>query len=275
MLGPQHCAKVLGRKTAAVSAKFRGLGLKLNREQRSSLSLRKAQERGNYKVQPHQFISELTPTTAYILGLLWADGSLHNCRGAWRVGLDSTFPDGDDFVPLFLATGAWRVYRMIRKGHPTWRQACSITTNNRLLYEYLTENSYREKAKSADKILSRIPFHLLHYWFRGLFDGDGSLTLVKGRYALLTISGPYDQDWSYLTNYVTLFGVDPAVKRVIREKSRSSYVTFQGGNARHFLSEIYKGEQFGLKRKYAIFQNLSQLTFEKVHHPRRSKGVTI
>jgi len=46
--------------------------------------------------------------------------------------------------------------------------------------ELLVDNDYKLKSyNSADKILSKIPNSLHHYFFRGLIDGDGCFYLNK------------------------------------------------------------------------------------------------
>jgi len=80
-------------------------------------------------------------------------------------------------LDIFNSTGKWRYYNISRN---QWKPILSAVVNNRLLYEFLVDNDYKLKSyNSADKILSKIPNSLHHYFFRGLIDGDGCFYLNK------------------------------------------------------------------------------------------------
>jgi len=61
------------------------------------------------------------------------------------------------------------------------------------IYDFLSENNYKEKSYvSATKILNKIPNNLKKYFFRGYFDGDGSIYKYEKYYQVgLNITSTY------------------------------------------------------------------------------------
>ena len=80
--GPTYCAKALGRTLNAIAGRRRTLRLPTM----TSAILghphvpRKPVDPSKHKVPLEQFVNVTTPEVAYILGLLWADGYVHETK---------------------------------------------------------------------------------------------------------------------------------------------------------------------------------------------------
>ena len=102
--------------------------------------------------------------------------------------------------------------------------------------------------------MNTIPDNLKHYWWRGYFDGDGSIRKDGKR---LEISSGIKQDWSFISKLPNIkFSIQRNAylnKKSGKINSCSKILAF-GENAKLFTDYIYNGEIFGLerKRKYAI-----------------------
>jgi hypothetical protein len=211
----------------------------------------------HYNVNPNQFIEVATPLSAYLLGLIWADGHVKNTPRCSPIRLSTTYPDATYFVSLFTQTGKWCVYTEKQKNHPTWKDRCIIYTNNRPLADFLVVNGYLAKSNdSACKILNQIPNNLKHYWVRGLFDGDGYIhTDSKGSHRL-GISSTYKQDWKYMENICKTLGVDYSVHRKLipaKKHASSEFVIYGMYRVIRFCNFMYDGfpsDEIGLYRKY-------------------------
>lgn len=221
-----------------------------------------------YKVNPTPFKNITDKMYAYILGLIWADGYV---IPPYIVGLSTTYPDAEFFVPLFLKTGKWKYYDEQKRDN--WKKSCQIKTSNRELVSFLVENDYTSKHyASADKILSHIPENLLRYWLRGFFDGDGHLyTDNKGSHRV-SFSGPHDQEWDHLQLLCEKIGVNGIIHKEVRNTGSGSTFTIYGMyKSIKFCEYMYNGypdDNLGLQRKY---KKLTQL--KTTEEKNRFKGI--
>lgn len=261
--GGHFCAKALNRKYNSITAFARTHGICVSKEHLGR-RLKTSLTPGHiFQVPVEPFTTVFTNTSVYLLGLLWADGFISNYVNCYTVGLDSTHPDADDFIPLFSQLGKWGIYSYTKKNFPTWKRTCSIKTNNRLLYNFLEQHGYAEKTGTPESLLQLIPAGLHYYWFRGLFDGDGCLSFVSNRHPHMVIAGPGTQDWTYLTNKLDIMQISYTVRRRSHAKGQiGSTTSCYSKHAIKFLDYIYQGDRFGLKRKYERYLFLKTLKFK-------------
>jgi len=208
-----------------------------------------------------------TPEFAYILGLLWADGYLNIKENrTYRICIESVSDDLIGLIPIFEKVGIWHKRERNRVNR---RPQLSLRATSREFALWLQDHDYTAKSyKSADKILSKIPENLRHYWFRGLIDGDGHIgvqyykkdSIATGR---LSISSGIEQDWSYVEKLFDNLNISYSIKRSTRfnklsQKNNSySYIeTYRQRDIVKFCEYIYQNyenDQIGLKRKYDKF----------------------
>lgn len=244
--GGRYCAEVLNRTRYAINNIANKHGIKIKEHEISNIftTLRRKNNK-DYNVDADLFINPTNPSVIYTLGLLWADGNLNKYKNSMRsICLKSTYPDGDEFYKIMSSFGKWNYYKynLKNKHYKNLKPSIQIVTNNRPLFEYLELMGYSSKSiTSADKILNTIPLNLKHYWFRGLFDGDGCL-YVKGRTIQVIISGPLNQDWTYLSSLLDNLNVTYSIKKINKKKTHSSFIRFTGANnCKIFLDYIYTG----------------------------------
>lgn len=214
-----------------------------------------------YKVNSKQFITEMTPLSVYILGLIWADGHINEKTN--QISLSTTYPDADYFIPLFQSLGEWNIYKYEHKNHPTWKISCQIVTSNYFLSNFLKEHDYISKSwLSADKILSVIPDTLRPYWFLGLLDGDGCIMVYKNnkqKYGVVFSSG-LDQNWEFVETLCKKINVNYSIQRVQSKHGNSSkFIMYGIKNCLIFLDFIYKNHDYGLPRKREKYKELLQI----------------
>ena len=146
-----------------------------------------------YRINEELFIDKFTPESAYILGLLWADGYL-GLNHTIKVSLISE--DMTTIANTFDKTGCWGKYEYQKRN---WKPFWVYGVTNHRLYNFLTEYGYKDKEQP--KILDIIPKHLLYMWYRGYVDGDGSWYINDKHYLThLCISAEYDNNWKYMTD---------------------------------------------------------------------------
>ena len=217
----------------------------------------------NYKVSELQFINPESPISAYILGLLWADGYI---KYPYTITLATTYPDAEYFIPLFLETGKWKHYKKIYK-NKQWKTGCTIKTSNKLLLEFLEKNDYSSKSnESADRILSIISDNIKHYWFRGLLDGDGHIHTDNKGCHNISFSSTIDQNWSFLESLCIRLGIEYSIRYEKRNTGNSSrfyvYGKYKTLKLCDYIYRGYPADNIGLERKYNVFLQL-KLTEEK------------
>lgn len=209
-----------------------------------------------------------TPEFSYVLGLIWADGYVENSKKTKRVGITCVYDDLITLEKVFDKVGNWK--KTIRNP-PNRRKALQLRASSKKFIEWLTENDYRSKSyESADKILSKIPEHLQHYWFRGLVDGDGcfSLCVGKTRGHFVCASG-FDQNWGYFENLCKNLQISYGIRRKKRfnkiSQKINSYSAFVISCQKYlvtfgnYIYQNYENDGIGLQRKYDKFSILKNL----------------
>ena len=224
-----------------------------------------AKKLNEYQVNPSPFLLVTEPYIAYILGLLWADGYVLKKKNCDRIEISALATDLDEVKHLFAKIGNWNIYRRQRKNR---LPQLTITTNNKILSQFLYENNYSAESNGApDKILSHIPNHLRCYWFRGLFDGAGCLYMSKTANQC-SITSDYEQDWNYLENLLSTLRISYTIKRNSRvnknHKTHTSSVIriTNKHDIKSFLTFIYQSREedsIGYSRKYDKYLKLIEM----------------
>lgn len=258
-MGAEYCANALNIPLKLVKSKINKLRsiyhFKLSPEM---LSKRMSETRHikameEYSVNPSQFLNIETKEVAYLLGLIWADGYVYK----QKIAVEMVKEDLEQLKSVFESVGKWSICYRTRKNRKP--QMC-ISTSNRILTSFLMGNDYISKgSSSADKILSRIPDKLKHYWFRGLIDGDGCFYMNKKNSSYqFSISSSYNQDWSFLENLFASLGIRYNPLKKIEKTGKSSYLRVTTRSHIKILGEyIYQNfDNMGLRRKYEKFKSI-------------------
>lgn len=200
----------------------------------------------NYlKLNADDFIIPKSPYHVYVLGFIWADGTVLSNRKSIRIEIVED--DMNELAPILEHTGKWY---MQRRERPNRRPQATASGDNKKLVDFLEENDYLIKSQaSPTKILSTIPDDWKHYFYRGWVDGDGCF--YNGKTARqFTMSGANQLDWTDLESYLTSHGISHKVSRRNTKTGGYSYVRISNKfGISKFGQLIYAGEQFGLSRK--------------------------
>lgn len=241
-LGPKQC----------------GIILNINKRKTQSFAKRIGLITGRFQnhVPYEQFLNIQTPEVAYILGLLWADGNLYKDQ----IRINCVAEDLEKLEWIFDKTGKWRKFYSKQLN---CKDQLLIYTNNKPLRQFLEENDYIAKSTaSADKILSKIPDHLKHYWFRGLVDGDGCFYINQengNNMFQFTIASSYEQDWGFVENLLKTLNIKYVIQK--NEQKRKNKSTTHSSKIRitsrysinklgNYLYQNIENDNIGLKRKY-------------------------
>ena len=262
--GIKYCMEKLNFSKNRILGKVQKLGLKLNPEVKSQ-SCSKPNNKCN--INPDLFYNITTKEISYLLGLMWADGFLNPSKNGFshNLGLKMVKNDVNVIKPTLDSIGKWNFYERKQK-IKSWQTTISVITNNKRIFNFLVENDYNEKSQSsADKILSKIPNDLKHYFFRGIIDGDGCFYYYKPKKGStlrqFALAGSYDQDWAYFENLCNKMNIKYNIKRTINKKNQSSSVvriTNKEGIKKigEYIYNNYETDKIGLIRKKEKFDLL-------------------
>jgi len=277
--GSHYCAKELGISALKIQrCANERLGIHLNPGMQSEVTRLWAAEynRDNGGVRINMFHNITCPNVAYFLGFLWADG--HVEKRTNRISLKVRLDDGQAIMGAFNTIATFSITaNQATTGTRNNKASLSIRVNNSQLRAFLGEYGYLGKSGgSPDKILSHIPEHLRHYWWRGYFDGDGHVYLSP-KTNTLGFASTFEQDWGFTTRLMTMLGVarHKITRYTTNRGHKSSSLIIQNMVEIHIvLSYIYQGfetDRIGLPRKHDKFLALkAKMTQSRYHRNRLS-----
>lgn len=273
-LGRQECARQLGRTALSIKSKCRKLGIKNTQEQTYQKQvLFNTPKAGEFTVDENLFINNLNYITSYLLGFIWADGYLRiekrqNGTKKYRIIIGINSEDAKYLQPLLETTGKWSTihHKTPQKGKP----CTSFCSANTILGGFLESNDFNCKAtKSPDKILSKIPPELHHFFFLGYLDGDGCIFAKENnKHYCIAFTSDYNQDWTFLSNLCKKLECKFTIKQVIRKTRKSQFSDFRINGYKNcilFGSFVYQNGQIGFPRKKEKFNLIIQKIKEHIY----------
>ncbi len=205
-----------------------------------------------------------TPESAYILGLLWADGYIHP---PYSVVMECLSADMNELQQVFYKIGKWNKYERNRKNR---QPQTTFQITNKDLVSYLIQHDYSAKnSKSACSIINTVPEKLLCYWFRGVVDGDGCFYMSSNRITRqFCITSSYEQDWKYMENVFKKLGIRYKIKkRILSSGNKYSQIRvtspFDIKSFGEWIYQNYEKDKIGLSRKYEKWKLISKSCIAK------------
>lgn len=245
--GSEYCSNELNINISKVRSKIQRL--KLNLEDKTDVTL---------------FQENKTKESVYILGLLWTDGNINNVGNGYEIKIEANFDDMLNIENTIMMTGNWKKY--VRNGRFRNENICKDSICYKIgfkkLYEIFKNYDYSEKSKiSPYKVMESIPKNLLHYFYRGIIDGDGCFYVNKKNYNYqFSVSSTYEQNWEYMIELSNYLGIKFfKINKIKNTKGDFSYFRITNKNDILKIGSYIYGEQYdniGLTRKYNKFQSI-------------------
>lgn len=269
LYGGEYCSQELQRTKNSILSKTKRLNILLNSEikneikKKNSLAWYDKIPDKSYNVGYEQFQEIKTPDIAYILGILWSDGSITQKNNHNDIILEILKNDLDEIKKIFERVGKWNFYYRKRKNR---KEMGILKTSNRPLVNYLFSLDFNRKSfKSPDNLIEKIPNELKKYFFRGIIDGDGCF--YNGKNTIFSVTSTVNQEWKYFEN---LFD-ELKVKSKIRKKEHKNK---NGTISQSSIIEVvriediikigkyiynnYEIDKIGLSRKYKKYLDLKK-----------------
>jgi len=228
-----------------------------------------------YNIDPRLLTDFSIPENIYLFGRFWADGSLHRCG----VCLSAKEGDAEHMFPFLRQMGVLKFHKRQRtnQGKPFGAPSYTISISRKRVADFLRSLDYGEKSRvSPTKILGYIDPALHPLFWRGFFDGDGSLYLGPriGYSPKLSFWGTIEQDWADLIALCEKLKVTYSITRYERKGGKHCSSTLQirrRADMQAFMDWIYQSykiDQIGLVRKYETYKKLQVITSKSILKPR-------
>jgi hypothetical protein len=233
-----------------------------------------------------EYFGEWNAHISYILGLMWADGHIAKSKtGKYISFLTIAEKDSLEIEPSLSHFGLFRWTKSfqynkesILKNGQVIRPVQRLIRNqlsNIVFGQFLFENNYRNKSGGLPtQILSKIPLEYKHYWFRGLFEGDGCL-VETNKNVSIQIASNFEQDWSFMEDLCKDLDIKGRIYRGKNENGGcSTFCINRKNDAIEFLDYIFKNreiDQIGFSRKYKKYIDGN---FQKADWSSRRDGIS-
>lgn len=260
ILSRKEIGKILKRTPASIKSICRRLSIKHNKNEILNKQIKYSRKQsGQYNVNENLFINQIDDITAYLLGLIWADGHLrkkikNGIVKYYTLSISLKETDANYVEQLLVNTGKWTKTK--------YKNQVAFTCYNRILGEFLESCDYLSKSKSSPcKILLHIPIHLHKYFFLGYLDGDGCI-YTKNTILTITFTSTYEQNWKFMENLLKTMNIKCYIRKVIKnDKSKYSDLRIHKKlDCSTFLSYLYNNHSLGFIRKKIKFENFKNLT---------------
>ena len=247
-----------------------------------------------YKID-HDYFNEIdNEYKAYILGFIFADGSVHQPKGNRQLNLTIAIQEEDGYILKKLSEeacgGNFSILNppsTIRNGCK--RKACVKLVSNRIGKRLISYGCKINKSRLGMDF-PEIREDLIHHFIRGFLDGDGSILVKKLGYkykrkTTWKMSNAHRQQYKMKiafcsTNKVfleKLFSFLPAKKIYIPGRMRKQMVYIlwieNAEDVKNCIEYLYKDANYFLKRKHDKIEEFN-MTIKSQAEDTSSEGLT-
>lgn len=200
----------------------------------------------------HYFDNIDTEHKAYFLGFLFADGCV--CKTAYKYQMQLCVQLQDDYI-LYILKDEMRISTKIYK-YKNSSKLCIICTDH--LKDVLFNLGLKEdKSRKSLNISNNIPNHLIRHFIRGVFDGDGCITIKRTGFSVTSIcsnSINFLEDIKKYLNYNNIENIHIRPEKGKRKNILYILYISRKDNQNQFKNYIYNYSSIYLKRKFDKFK---------------------
>jgi len=249
LFGPAKIGEKLGMSSSSITIYARKNNLELNKIDGIGLEIPNFDHDLNFS---HRFEC-IDEKLAYWLGFFWADGTINRHTS---LVIEIVEKDGENLSKLFNSIYPFSITTRSRRGK---KSQMTFRVNDKNIAKLLESlGKYSHSSESHQKIFDYLKKPKLQISFlRGLIDGDGSFYWnEKEKYAQFTLASNYNQDWSFLCEYLKQF--NPHIIKDVDNIGKSSVLRITGrDNIIEFIKFMdYENNKIGLKRKIDYANNI-------------------
>lgn len=226
-----------------------------------------------YKYKPnHEYFHKIdSEYKSYILGLLYADGSIYQPKGNRQLKLHISLQDGDGYILDKFAKEV--INREVINYLPpsvaknNWKSRNTVTIISNILCSKLIEYGCNINKSTVGMSFPTLNKQMIPHFIRGFMDGDGCITIGKIKYSYIRkksykIKNPHSDNYRIRLAFTStdkkfleeLVKYLPIEKYLIEEKLRKQmvYTLWIGRkqDVQNCINYLYKDANFFMKRKY-------------------------
>jgi len=208
-----------------------------------------------YDFNHHYFDKIDTPNKAYVMGFIFADGNIHTKRNRYRLTIGLAIKDICilEFIKQELQ-GNFPIVKKTSKGH----HSCQLTIDSKHMIQQLVRLGMKPR-KTYLTALPRIPHKLRKYFFLGVFDGDGCISILtrqRGKYVCvdhkMTITAKHKKTLQNLLQYCGL----SKYGKIIKTQQYHVWYVCNKKTIIEIYHRIYDNKCWCLSRKHDKFKEL-------------------
>lgn len=228
---------------------------------------------GHNRIQVnHNFFKNWSPSMAYVLGFIFADGAIEDVQKSSRtcylaiVSKDISILEQIKFVmasnhKLYKRDAQLEQYPG-NKGYVSGERFI-LRIGSKLMYNNLLNLGVTPR-KSLTILFPIIPCNYLPFFIRGYFDGDGCLHLKNGKYPRLIFTSGSNKFLIGLSKILSItlnIPLKVAYSQLQESNNLCYHLHYNTKLSRKILAFMYQdlGKTPYLKRKYAIYQKYLQM----------------
>lgn len=215
-----------------------------------------------------------TQEKAYILGVLFADGSIQYKKKKYCVKLSWQEKDLTTLEKIRdIITPRRNLYFVKLDNNPNWNNQYTLSiTNKKLCDQLLKHGVFPNKTYTLKRPI--LDYDLIPHFIRGYFDGDGSVTEKKKDIISPTIgnlkvcvTGTKDMIDFIDSHFRNTFSISYCYICQSYASKHAYNLWLSGKKARLFLKMIYQGSTIHLGRKYKIAKKYMDMTHDYYGRP--------
>jgi hypothetical protein len=247
--GINYCYEELKINKSTISSFARRNGLKVDKEvviKNMSKNI----------INLDDYINVVDPKIAYILGLIWSDGSVSfsNNKSKTPIVKHSCVYYDSNINDLIFKELNWRRFESENEKSIGKNKMIINWISSRELGDYLISHNYRDKNKGTS-IYEKFD-NLKSHFIRGFFDGDGCITISNSgsnyKQTSIYFSSTKNQNWYFLEKILRELDIDYYIRLLKDDLGESSQLCIHDSKSIFkFCEYIYNySENIRLERKY-------------------------
>ena len=205
-----------------------------------------------YSLNEHYFDNIDSPSKAYLLGMLYADG----CNHTDHYSITLSLQECDKEVVKFMKSeveyeGPLRIIEL-KKKNPKYQNQCRICINDQHMSLQLERLGVVQAKSLIIKFPDFISGELMPHFVRGYFDGDGSINYDEKRQKCHTKIAGTKEFCDKVSEILTSMNCKHNMVHPKQCKDSNTYVLQTCGNksSLKLLSWLYDNDEFHMDRKY-------------------------
>lgn len=210
-----------------------------------------------YNLNETYFDNIDTPNKAYIIGLLWADGSNSIKNHTISISLQEQDKDILVAVAKELESNCPLIFYNYKKKNPNFSNQYRLTIHSKYMSNTLEKLGMVQNKSIHLEFPTWLRYDLYSHFIRGYMDGDGwiSKNSKAPRVEIVGTSNFCDGLSKYICEQ---FGIKCAIRKRYKESNSSVRQLDFGGRkqVKRFLDFIYNDSELFLQRKFDIYKSI-------------------